>query len=416
VIGVLPGYSAASPIYYSYDGLNFFPSSSANASPILGGNINKIAYNGNQWVAVGVLPNSSAGCILYSWDGVTWLSSASAATLTSGNTYGITSVAWGGNQWIAGTAATAGQNSVIYSYDGNIWYASGNGNAAAAAAGSSWIRDIAYNGNTWFVTVNNNAGGGIYSTDGTTWSVSGSPAAAGSNTILSIATNGSLFVATAGVSSAVVIYSYDGNNWTSSASGSSIFSAGYASVACNGSMWVAGSTQNVIGYSYDGIKWTQSAQGSSLISSCSGGGVLNLTWNGTIWIGTIYCPGSTFNIVYSPDGINWTPGVVSGTNPTTTFFSACASRRALPFVGTNIQGNFQASPTGPTGAGSPSSYFLNTVNANLYQYQGTGWNSVLAMAAYNPTTSANWAGTAPTTIGAALDRIAIALNTLSTPP
>jgi hypothetical protein len=280
-------------------------------------------------------------------------------------------------------------------------------------AGDFNIPSIAYNGNTWFASINT-AGAGIYSTDGANWVVSNSSATAGANVIRSIASNGSLLVATAGVvAGSLIIYSYNGNNWTASGSGSGIFTDGYATVACNGSMWVAGSTQNKIAYSYNGISWTESAQGSALISaSCTGNsGITNLTWNGTIWIGTLFCPSSTFNLVYSSDGINWTGG---GGN--ILGYGTLASRRCLPFIGTNFQGNFQAAPTGPTGSGAPSSYFINTLDKNLYQYQGTTWNSILAMTSYNPTTPANWADSAPTTIGAALDRIAIALNTLTTPP
>jgi hypothetical protein len=409
VIGTSQGLS---PIFYSYDGLTFLASSSAPANAFLGGAINNIAYNGNHWLAVGALPSNAGGCILYSLDGVNWMTSDSAGSLTTGIVSGINSVAWGGNKWIAITGAGSAQNSMIYSYDGNAWYASANGNAAAILAGSTNILSIAYNGNTWFASVNS-AGAGIYSTDGVNWEVANTSAAAGSNTILSVASNGSLFVATAGIASAVVIYSYDGNNWEVSATGSTIFSSGFAKVASNGFMWVAGSTQYILGYSYDGINWTQSAQGSSLITN--NGGITNLSLNGTTWIG-VGLVGGTFNLVYSTDGITWSTGVVSGTNPGTTTFNASASRRCLPFIGTNLQGNFQAAPTGPTGSGAPSSYFLNTANANLYRYQGTGWTGISGLNNYVPTVSANWTGTAPTTITEALDRLAAGLVALNIYP
>ena len=204
--------------------------------------------------------------------------------------------------------------------------------------------------------------------------------------------------------------------WYNSTSGTNIFLGAGPSLGCSGNMFVAavGSTASqatgILAYSYDGINWTQSVQGSALLASFGNYvGVKSFTWNGATWIGALGS-NSTFGLIYSPDGINWSQGNASYN------VQRIASRRPLPYIGTNIQGNFQAAPTGPTGAGSPSSYFLNTANANLYRYQGTGWTGISGLNNYTPAVSGNWTGTAPTTIAGALDRLAAGLVALNIYP
>jgi hypothetical protein len=77
------------------------------------------------------------------------------------------------------------------------------------------------------------------------------------------------------------------------------------SVAWNGTQWIAvGSGGNTIVYSTDGITWTPA------LSSCftiAGNGI---SWNGTRWVAT----GSGTNLIgYSSDGLTWTGGVVHNT-------------------------------------------------------------------------------------------------------
>jgi hypothetical protein len=225
-------------------------------------------------------------------------------------------------------------------------------------------------------------------------------------------TNGVVFVASAGGSQANIAYSYDGNTWFNSTSGTTIFLDAGATIGCSGFMFVAaagsisGSTTGVLAYSYDGINWTKSTQGSALLASLGNYvGIRGFTWNGTYWIGCI-ASGSNFGIIYSTDGITWTRIANSY------YAIKVASRHTAPFIGDNISGNFQASPTGPTGLGSPSSYFLNTTSRNLFQYRGTGWTGIYNSNNYTPAVAGNWTGAAPTTLTGALDRVAAALVSL----
>jgi hypothetical protein len=138
----------ASTIAYSYDGINWFPSTNGTAT--LGGGGFGVAWNGTLWVAVGINANSG---IAYSHDGITWI----GVTTTIFSMGGI-NVAWNGLLWIA---IGSGTNSIAYSYDGMNWtglgfpvFTSGNG--------------IAWNGTMWVAT-----GLGAYSTaysyDGFNW-------------------------------------------------------------------------------------------------------------------------------------------------------------------------------------------------------------------------------------------------------
>ena len=70
---------------------------------------NGIAWNGNQWVAVG----SGGNTIMYSTDGFTWTAAASSCFTTAGN--GVT---WNGTRWIA---TGSGTNVIGYSSDGSTW-------------------------------------------------------------------------------------------------------------------------------------------------------------------------------------------------------------------------------------------------------------------------------------------------------
>jgi hypothetical protein len=81
-----------------------------------------VAWNGYIWVAGGSGTNSMA----YSYDGISWLASATGnAVFTSS----CGSVTWNGTLWIAtGTGIGAVINRVAYSYDGINWAKSISGN------------------------------------------------------------------------------------------------------------------------------------------------------------------------------------------------------------------------------------------------------------------------------------------------
>jgi len=124
----------------------------------------------------------------------------------------------------------------------------------------------------------------------------------------SIAKNSQLYV---GVGSGGVYYSYDGINWNNSTSGSSLLdnmnttTAQIGKVVWNGSLWVAvgnGTTYTII-YSLDGINWT-GVSNSKIIFDIEGGGI-DLVWNGTIWVG-IGANSSGKLIATSSNGVDWT--------------------------------------------------------------------------------------------------------------
>ena len=102
-------------------------------------------------------------------------------------------------------------------------------------------------------------------------------------------TIGDLF--TVAVGNGIVAYSYNGINWIKTNQLS-----GYTCVAWNGSMWVTGKDPSTIAYSTDGIKWTEKSTG------LTGTALTSIVWNGLLWVGT---PTSGTNFIYSKDGITW---------------------------------------------------------------------------------------------------------------
>jgi hypothetical protein len=149
-----------STISYSYDGLTWFPSPTAEA--IFGDKVNTMVYNGTIWVAGGLY------AMAYSYDGINWTQSTSGSSLMAQQCW---SVAWNGSLWVAGGLSSATAGSMAYSSDGINWTASTSGNAIFTGA----VIAVGWNG-TWI------AGGyspGVtfigYSTDGINWTSSQTP-------------------------------------------------------------------------------------------------------------------------------------------------------------------------------------------------------------------------------------------------
>jgi hypothetical protein len=142
-------------LLYSSDGSNgIIWAASASGNSIFGGTYcNSVAWNGQIWIAVG------GNIIAYSSDGSGWLQ-ASATTVTgSWNT-----VANNGSLWVVGGAGGGGNTTIAYSYDGLKWFPS----SSAATIFTVSCKSVAWTGSLWI------AGGegtqtSAYSYNGITW-------------------------------------------------------------------------------------------------------------------------------------------------------------------------------------------------------------------------------------------------------
>ena len=104
-------------IFYGYDGLNWYNSSTGTAliNNSSSKQIGKVAWNGNLWVAVG---NGATCTIAYSYNGITWTGVSNSKTLFN-LTGGAMDVLWNGTLWIAVGASTI--SIVATSTDGITW-------------------------------------------------------------------------------------------------------------------------------------------------------------------------------------------------------------------------------------------------------------------------------------------------------
>jgi hypothetical protein len=204
--------------------------------------------------------------------------------------------------FIAVGAATTLNDGAGYSYDGNNW---------TAITSSISIMNVPYGityGDKWIM-----AGGNpyniIYSNDGITWSGSTNASGLTNGTFCSV-WNGSIWLAGASGSNRI-IKSYDGITWSGTTNGNSIFNNGVLNIAWNGTMFVAcgGNDTIRLAYSYDGDNWSGSTNGNSLFTA-----TFDVAWNGSMWI---VGGAGTNRIAYSTDGITW-----SGTTNGDTIFNS----------------------------------------------------------------------------------------------
>jgi hypothetical protein len=286
---LIGGYNAGTnaTMAYSYDGLTWVASASADS--VFNASVTSMVWNGALWVASG---RSSTG-LGYSADGINWILSTSGSSLFSG----VFSVATNGYLWVAGGE---GSNRFAYSTDGINWNPSSSGNSLI----TNYCFSIVWSGSLWV------AGGSgtntlIYSTDGITWTA-GTLYVTSISSVQGVAYNGTLWVAVGSNGGTnCVRYSYDGMNWTVSTSGSALLREGVA-VAWNGTLWLAGGAQysssgSILIYSYDGINWTNvSYATTSTMNNINWNGI---GWNGSVWIVTGY--NASGSIHTSRNGIDW---------------------------------------------------------------------------------------------------------------
>jgi hypothetical protein len=300
---------AGNRLIYSYDGLTWIASASGTA--LIGGGQAEclcVAWNGSLWIAGGSV-------LIYSSDGINWNLGTSIVSKVS-------AVAWNGSLWLLGGN---GANRLAYSTNGITWTAS-----ASASAIFADVRALAWNGYMWvaggLLNTSNPQASVAYSYDGITWTTSASGTALFSESCNCVAWNGSLWVAGGGQNNRMA-YSTDGITWTVSTSGNTRFTAFCNSIAWNGYLWVAGGNSgSILAYSTDGITWT--AVTGTLPSSTG----RCVAWNGSLWIAGGGAGGN--QLLYSYNGINWT--VSQGNSFFTLYTYAAAARRLLPNIGTTL--------------------------------------------------------------------------------
>jgi len=274
------------PLAYSYDGVTF---KYVNDRTLY--YINKVDFNGYQWIACGYNVGYTRSLILSS-DGINWVLPANNVLPC-----GVGDIVWGQKKWVAIGAPTleSNGNRFAYSSDGMNWTLS----TYNADNHVVIFYCIAYNG-TYFV-----AGGYnriAKSSDGNTWtdvSVSSSLGA-----VQSITWNGRLWVA-AGFDVYPIGYSTDGVSWTVATSATGLINSGNT-VVYNGTKFLAGGVGNYrLISSIDGINWV----GVMLYTNETylPGSITDITWNGTYWIVTNQANNTTDpKIAYSSDLVNWT--------------------------------------------------------------------------------------------------------------
>jgi len=331
------GGSGTNQVAYSYDGVNWSPSTSGNAIFTSNNICRAFAWNGTRWVAGGNGDNKLA----YSSDGITWTASASGNGVFTSQ---CNAVAWNGTRWVAGGEGT---NQLAYSADGITWTASASGNAVFTDACNA----VAWNG-TLFVAGGYGTNRLAYSSDGITWTVSESGNEVITISCLAVAWNGTRWVAGCQGDNRLA-YSSDGITWTASESGNGVFTNQCAAVAWNGTRWVAGGGgDNQLAYSTDGISWTASTSGNEVFT----GVCWAAAWNGTQWV----AGGQGANqLAYSSDGITWT----ASTSENALFTTAAL---AVAY-GTSITQKTVVMPSFVAGGGG--------TNQLAYSYDGITWTA-----------------------------------------
>ena len=253
-------------------------------------------------ILIGSGGNAGSFAIYYSYDNGT---TGTATNYTSSSDFN--NIIWNGSLWV-GIGGKYG-----YSTDGITWTNSGSNFNLSQPYGLGW------NGSIWIATslFNDTVNNISYSSNGITWTNLNLP---GSGSYISVTWNGLLWVVVGNNNTSRIKYSYTGtSNWIDATitSGSNVVN-GY-SVEWNGTMFLVGgqggSPYNVLSYSSDGITWTN-VPNSNFENSSGSAQVRSIKWNGSIWVlgGSGF---STNQLFWSTDGMTWT-GVTG-----TTIFTQC---------------------------------------------------------------------------------------------
>ena len=191
------------------------------------GDLGNIQFNGSIWV----LTNYS-GNLYYSYDGDTWLISASGSAIFSRYSNSLT---WNGRLWVAGGRGfnvSYSGNTVAYSPDGINWT---EGTLTYNPGGSY---SMAWNGSLFIYGSDNFRGDSClgYSYDGITWYPADYIPITPIPIIKSVTWTGTLWVATGVIIetlTGIILYSYNGTVWHDSANGTLVVSYQGNVVAAN---------------------------------------------------------------------------------------------------------------------------------------------------------------------------------------
>ena len=322
----------------------------------------KVAWNGFMWVAVGD-PTGASGSgnnsIAYSFNGINW-TGLGLTYLALGR-----DVLWDGAKWIAvgkAAAANMSDSAVVYSYDGITWISTTSSGIFSLNTGIC----VAYNGYIYLAggqrgTVNNAM---AYSYDGINWTGltdSNSPLAPNfTTTCYGIAWNGYIWVAV-GSGTNVIAWCNNANptdykNWTRITTGTTgTFSGNGYCICWTGILWIAGGdSDNALSYSYNGNNWKNF--GTSILSSGVG-----ITWDGTKAIA--HGTGGSYRAAWSRDGINW----VALNSPFSADGRSCA-------VNTRRMHSITFSRNLIVGGGGTGGYTLfYTLDGTTWSYSSTGY-------------------------------------------
>jgi hypothetical protein len=141
---------------YSYDGITW----TANGNPFNSGEGGFcVAWNGKIWVAGGGGNNNNA--IIYSYDGINWLSATSTMFNGANNMKYVKSIKWSGRVWVAvGSTNDNTVSNIANSQDGIHWYSASSTNTA-----NTIFNGVAFNSSRPSTITFNDATGSISSTN-----------------------------------------------------------------------------------------------------------------------------------------------------------------------------------------------------------------------------------------------------------
>ena len=275
-----------------------------------------IQWNGFIWVA-GCVATAANGytTLLYSYNGVGWVASGYPGF---GHTGGVTSVTWSGATWVA----TGYNRDNFYNFHSVAWSSDGITWTEGGGVTLNRARCAAYNGSQWIVggtRTNKNTDGTANNTyalmtspDGMYWTPIPSLLDVAS-TVYGVATTGNTWVAIGdrrySGPGATLIYSHNGMDWTDVSFSENIFAEnGYGGViAANGSIWVAGGGYPaILAYSYDGATWYNGLYGGDTFLD-SGNSTIN-----TLGISSQY---SVVSVLWNNDRLLWYASVYHTNGP-----------------------------------------------------------------------------------------------------
>jgi hypothetical protein len=233
------------PILWSTDGKNWYEQEGSDKK-FFGRRGVGVAWNGSLWVSAGA-NNGGYQTIAYSTDGKNWSYGTGACYYPGGHGDGY-GVAWNGSVWVALETISK----IMWSYDGKVW---NNATGETFTQVSSSGAGVASNG-SMFVAVGNNSSNSknslLYSYNGMLWYNTGTdnfPLGRG----YMVASNGTMWVAF-GTGTNWALYSTDGITWQASGS-ARLITGEKGSVAWDGSKWLA------VGYNYGTITIIESYNG-----------------------------------------------------------------------------------------------------------------------------------------------------------